>query len=134
MQKRGLTNRFHCECRAVTSYFVGHGIDRRMDAALRKQGFVGENKSETLTAQDFYVFDYFFAATRDVMSAIEDVKPVDFKGKIYLATHFNEQKKDADIEDPYYGGEKGFNDVTEFIAYSAESIMNFLQDLPYSPA
>ena len=50
------------------------------------------------------------------------------RGKIHLMRNFDAQCDHEDVPDPYYGGEKSFQEVFEILNRSTSSLVEHLKD------
>ena len=49
--------------------------------------------------------------------------------KIWLLRDFDPMAKGADVPDPYYGGERGFQDVFEIVERSIDQLLNEIDSI-----
>lgn len=131
VDKAGLSNRFHIDSCAVTSYHVGESVDPRMYAVAKEHGIIIEHRAKLFEMSYFSSFDYIFAVDSEVKEILLDMasNPVQ-KQKVHLATEFSQRFKDKAIPDPYYGKDQRFAYVFEIANDSCESILSIC--LPYS--
>ena|SRR5258708_6043918 len=112
VKERGLSDKFYCDSCAVTHWFIGAPVDQRMARAGVKQGIVIEHTAQLLEEVFLTIFDCILATDAEVQELLLSQAPSpDARDKIKLATHFSAQFHDQPIEDPYYGGEAGFDHV-----------------------
>lgn len=124
LKKKGLNDLFHIESCAIDSYHIGENVDKRMQSAAFQRNVHLSHKAILLEPAFFYAFDYIFAATKEIKTYLEELSPNDqCMQKIYLATHFSKKFKDQDIPDPYFGKERGFEQVLDIIEECCDGIL-----------
>lgn len=88
-------------------------------STLRKNGISNYSHSaRKISVKDFDEFDYVFAMDRSNLRDIEALRKragkVDAKAKVMLFGEFagsvgGKSKRVEEVEDPYYGGDEGFD-------------------------
>jgi low molecular weight phosphotyrosine protein phosphatase len=112
----------HTDSAGTGAYHVGSSPDPRTLATLQSHGITDfDHDARQVRSTDFQNFDYIFAMDSDNLDDLQRkcrrVKASDdFKGKISLFGDWDVLKKPGkghgeDIEDPYYGGDAGFEDA-----------------------
>ncbi|OBT99757.1 hypothetical protein VE01_02238 [Pseudogymnoascus verrucosus] len=112
------------------AYHVGDSPDRRTMATLKAKGVKGyKHAARQLRPSDFQEFDYIFAMDSSNLSGtkrIQQLKAPNGKAKVLLFGEYSGNGKVEQVEDPYYGGEEGFE-----VAYeqAVRFGTNFLEEL-----
>ena len=108
------------------SYHEGDESDGRMRASASKRGIEITSRSRPLTPDDLQSFDLIIAMDAKNVAAINEayeywrskgkLVPDEIKNKVMLITDYSVQFKGAKcVPDPYYGGEKGFEQVLDLL-------------------
>ncbi|KAF6016960.1 ACP1 [Bugula neritina] len=96
----------------TASYHIGERPDSRARATMKKHGLTTQHKARQLCTEDFHQFDVIFGMDDNNIRDIERVKPKGSKARIELLGDYDPQNIKI-IEDPYYGGDDGFEVVYE---------------------
>lgn len=126
------TEKYYVDSCGLHSFFRGQQMDQRAKKAAEKKGFSISHIAREIEIIDFSTFDYILPVTKEIKQSLYYLAPDEkSKKKIYLATHFSTLYKDRDIEDPYSGGERGFDEMIEILYESATSLFEYLENKPY---
>ncbi len=111
VKKSGLSDRISCDSAGTGGWHAGSSPDARMHKTALQRGIELNHEARQLHADDFYRFDYILAMDKNNYRDITRICPPDAKSKVLLMRHFDAQDRDAGVPDPYYGGDKGFDEV-----------------------
>ncbi|MDP6769631.1 MAG: hypothetical protein QF704_02920, partial [Anaerolineales bacterium] len=94
-----------------------HGIDLK-------------SRARQVNTIDFVKFDMLLAMDCNNYSHLSDMAQDEGqKERVYMMRAFDsDAKQDLDIPDPYFGGDKGFEDVFHMLNRSCEKLLNFLEN------
>ncbi|KAK3996664.1 Low molecular weight phosphotyrosine protein phosphatase [Cladorrhinum sp. PSN332] len=110
-------------------YHVGDEPDDRTMATLRKHGITDYvHAARKVNASDFDKFDYIFAMDRSNLADLQRIqqrKP-NSKAKLMLFGEYSGTSKAEVINDPYYGGNLGFEKAYE---QATRFSTNFLKEV-----
>ena len=127
--KSKLDDNFIIDSAGTINYHQGKGPDERSVLVAKQNGIdISKQKSRPIIASDLDTFDYIFCMDE---SNLEDVlalaKSEEQKRKIHLYLKFGglEQKN---VPDPYYGGQKGFEDVFNLLEEASENVAKKLMN------
>lgn len=124
LQKKGIPA--YVESCGLHSTFLGNPPDRRMQAAGRSHGVILHDHAKIFEASFFDQFDAIFCVTKDVYAAVRAMAHTQKdQSKIFIASHFSKQYKGEEIPDPYFGGEKGFEQVWDRVEDACKGIMKY---------
>jgi len=105
-------------------FHVGSPPDQRAQAAARRRGIdISGLAARNVIAADFERFDLILAMdqdNRDELLAMAD--PV-YHDRIRLLLDFSQNHAGADVPDPYYGGNLGFERVLDLIEDAADGLL-----------
>ncbi|GAA5966020.1 hypothetical protein JCM3765_006540 [Sporobolomyces pararoseus] len=127
VKDRGLEQEFEIiESGGTAGYHIGEEPDERTVEVCRKHGVPVDHQAQQLKRSDFDKFDYILAMDSwGNLKNIEKVKPKGSKAKVALFGSYDDGK---DIEDPYYGGNEGFEKAYKQCLRYSEA---FLKELGY---
>ncbi|WP_354624439.1 low molecular weight protein-tyrosine-phosphatase [Psychromonas sp. MME2] len=93
----------------------------RRAAALRGYRFDGI-VSRPISAKDFEYFDFIFAADNHNLADLKALCPNHLQHKLSLFLSYGDSEC-AEIPDPYYGGDQGFEEVLDLIENASDHII-----------
>ncbi|KAH6656109.1 phosphotyrosine protein phosphatase I superfamily [Truncatella angustata] len=110
------------------AYHAGDDPDDRTMATLEKNGITDYvHAARKVRPSDFDDFDYIFAMDRSNLSDLKRMRKSDkSKGKIMLFGEYSGSGKAEIVQDPYYGGQQGFETA---YAQCQRYSKNFLKDV-----
>lgn len=126
LRRAGLDQRVEVSSAGVGPWHVGEPIDTRAMAALADRGYGGEHIAAQVDARHLDA-DLFLAADTGHLRALRD-KVAD-PDRVRLLRDFDpDAPPDAEIPDPYYGGERGFDEVLDMIERAAPGILDWVRE------
>jgi protein-tyrosine phosphatase len=94
------------------AYHVGEAPDPRSIAAARRRGVAIDSlRARAISDSDFNYFDMIFAMDQANLEVLQRVSPPEHHPKLRL--FLEGVVPDAQLPDPYYGGEAGFELVLD---------------------
>ena len=122
--KSKLDANFIVESAGTAAYHVGNKPDPRSIAVARQNGLnITNQRARKFNKEDFEEFDIIYAMDnsnyQNIIALAENDQQKD-KVKLILNESFPE--KNLDVPDPYYGGEKGFENVYNMLDNACEII------------
>ena len=129
LEEAGLRGRVACDSCGVAAYHVGQRPDSRMLAALQRAGIpYNGHRGRQFSAADFARFDLIIPQDEenrsDVLSLARTAE--DAAKVVPMSRWFPPECGLAEVPDPYYGGERGFDAV---VALLQAACANLLADL-----
>ena len=107
-------------------WHIGKDPDPRSIAIAQKNNVPIQHIGRQFSIDDS-AFDYILAMDSHNLTTILSLLETQHDG-LYLMRYFDEMQKDADVPDPYYGGDDGFQHVYDILDRSCESLIEFLVD------
>jgi protein-tyrosine phosphatase len=108
----------------TAAYHAGEPPDRRSQAAARRRGIALGGRARRFEKRDFSRFDYVIAMDGDNLADLLDLAPDGHDEKVRLLRSFDPTSPaDAGVPDPYYGGERGFDDVVEIVLAGCQGLL-----------
>jgi protein-tyrosine phosphatase len=128
LRKKNLENFFEVDSCGTSDYHIGEQPDRRTIANARKNGVTIDHCGRQFTVSDLEKFDYIFAMDksnyRNILKLLNDES---HREKVMLMRAFDPLGKNEEVPDPYYGGEKNFQEVFEMLDRSLDNFIEHLQ-------
>lgn len=124
----GLSDRVIAASAGTHGYHVGEPPDPRSIATARRFGvdLAGQRARQVETA-DFLEFRYVLAADRGHLAWLRRRAPAGSTACIELITAFVAEGRGADVSDPYYGGQAGFDTVWRQVQAAATGLLLHIQ-------
>jgi protein-tyrosine phosphatase len=126
----GLEAEFHIDSAGTAGYHQGELADSRSRAAATRHGYEILSRSRKFEVSDFETFEYICAMDEDNLRELHRIAPsLEAKSKLYLLRRFDETApKRAIVPDPYYGGERGFDEVIEICERACRGLLAHLTE------
>ena len=102
----------------TSGYHTGDAPDRRSVAAMRAVGIdISGQRSRKFSRSDFQRFDRILVMDRaNLRDVLDMARSAEEEAKVALF-----DPSEAEVPDPYYGGEDGFAEVREQVRVAAEA-------------
>lgn len=113
----------------TAAYHAGERADPRSRAAAERRGISLDSVARQFVAADFARFDYVLAMDRSNLVDLEDIAPTGGGYTLRLLRSFDPASPGgAEVPDPYYGGERGFDDVLDICDAACRGLLAHLID------
>ncbi|WP_339933905.1 low molecular weight protein-tyrosine-phosphatase [Vreelandella glaciei] len=127
LEQAGLADDVEIDSCGVGSWHVGKAPDSRAQQAALCRGIdLSGLRARQLNVQDFAEFDYVLGMDQDNLRAIRDLKPVNSQAHVGLFLDFA-GTPGAEVPDPYYGGDEGFENVLNMIEAASNGLIQHLK-------
>jgi len=127
VEERGLAHQFEIDSAGTSGWHRGAPPDSRSQAeALRHGVDLSGQRSRAVAPDDFQYFDYICAMDSDNLKALKRMCPKGLEKKLYRFTAFAPELKTQHVPDPYYGGDRGFENVYNIIEASARGLLDHI--------
>jgi protein-tyrosine phosphatase len=128
LKKKNLEKFFIVDSCGTSNYHIGDPPDSRTIANARKNGVAIDHCGRQFTVKDLTDFDYILAMDHsNRQNILRLLKDESHRPKVRLMRDFDPMGKGEEVPDPYYGGEKNFQEVFEILDRSTENFLNHLQ-------
>ena len=127
----GLEDQIHIDSAGTLDYHTGKGPDRRMCQTLKNRGIPTDGAARQFTAQDFFDFDLILTMDDDNYRNVTKLDPESkFQEKVKrfssYCQHPNHQI--AEVPDPYYGENEGFEFVADMLEDGCKALLLSIQN------
>jgi len=123
-----LADAIEIDSAGTIGYHAGKGPDPRMSDTLRRRGYKIEGRSRQVTSEDLRDFDLVLAADQENLA---DLFRLDRSGehreKIRLLVEYCVEKEASHVPDPYYGGQRGFEEVADLVEDACHGLLDTLK-------
>lgn len=127
IREAGLEKEIEIDSCGTSQYHIGEQPDNRTLRNARQHGLTIDHAARQFSATDFEAFDYIVFMDQSNFEAVRDLdEDKSFSDKLYLMRDFDTDEKGADVPDPFFGGEEGFQHVYEILERSVAAFLNHL--------
>lgn len=127
LEQAGLASEVQIDSCGVGNWHVGKAPDARAQQAALCRGIdLSGLRARQLSEQDFIEFDYVLGMDQDNLHAMNDLKPANSPAHVGLFLDFA-GTPGAEVPDPYYGGEEGFENVLDMIEAASQGLIQHLK-------
>ncbi|MEP2670403.1 MAG: low molecular weight protein-tyrosine-phosphatase [Cyclobacteriaceae bacterium] len=111
----------------TSNYHIGDLPDSRTRRSAEKNGVVLNHRGRQLSNEDLDQFDFILAMDRsNYNNILRLTNNPSVKTKVMLMREFDPEEG-AEVPDPYYGGEDGFQEVFDILDRSIDEFIRHLQ-------
>ena len=124
VSEAGLDGEIEVESAGTGSWHLGDPPDPRAVAAAAERGVELAGGARQVDEADFASFDLLIAMDRSNRDGLLRLAPdEEARGRVRLLREFGDGEE-ADVPDPYYGGEEGFAEVVEIVERSCAALLD----------
>ena len=107
----------------TANYHIGEYPDHRTIKIVEQNNIPIDHHVRQLNSRDFFECDFIIAMDNSNMEEILSLNPSGAKAHVHLMRDFDPKPDSSEVPDPYYGGEKGFQEVFEMLDRSTEHLL-----------
>ena len=129
IKKKGLYDNFFVDSAGTGSWHIGKKADIRMRIAAQKRGVEILSIARQINAKDFEKFNYIIAmddSNFENISYLKSSKSLSDFSSINKIQNFRSVFEEAEVPDPYFGGDAGFDNVLDILE---DSVSGFLDTI-----
>lgn len=106
------------------AYHIGKAPDTRSQrAALRRGVDLSPLRARQVEISDFDYYDYILAMDNDNLDILVTLCPPQQRHKLQLFLEYAPHLPEREVPDPYYGGERGFDQVLDLVEAAAQGLL-----------
>jgi protein-tyrosine phosphatase len=137
-EERGVAHGLHIDSAGTGSWHVGAPADARARETAERRGIRLESRGRQVTPEDATRFDLILAMDRSNLRDLETLfaSVPGRRAELRLFRDFDpEAGGAADVPDPYYGGDDGFEKVHEMVERTCAALLDerFGEGVPHLP-
>jgi protein-tyrosine phosphatase len=126
--KLGLDGVVEFDSAGTHSYHTGEAPDPRAQRAAAARGYdLSKLRARKLTTADFAAFDLVLAMDASHLEHLMRLCPPQFRGRVALFLSHAERFGPGDVPDPYYGGDRGFEEVLDMCEDAVHGLLDTLR-------
>ncbi|KAK9720699.1 Low molecular weight phosphotyrosine protein phosphatase [Basidiobolus ranarum] len=107
VKTKGLSDKFLIDSAGTAAYHVGETPDSRSTATCKKHGVPVNSRARQVSVKDYTDFDYILCMDESNLANLKSRKPKNSKATVEMFGKYDPEGELV-IEDPYYGGQDGF--------------------------
>jgi protein-tyrosine phosphatase len=128
VQDEGLADWFEIDSAGTHAYHIGNPPDERAQKAALSRGIdLADIRARQVCHADFESFDYILVMDRQNLDTLSFVCPRTHSHKLKLFLEYVPGIKNPEVPDPYYGGEKGFEQVLDLVERASAGFLNAMR-------
>lgn len=129
VNEKSLQSYFYIDSAGTAAYHVGERANATSRQIAEGHGVDLLSRARQFTYHDFKEFDLILAMDQSNYTNIMALDPEQEEiKKVMLMRAFDNNHKNEDVPDPYYGGLAGFEHVFEMLERSVEELISQLED------
>ena len=129
IKTRGLEDQFVVDSAGTGSWHVGNPADRRMQAAANRRGIQLPSRARQIDLNDLEMFDLVLTRDQDNLHAVNGLAReagARATARIQPMLSYGRRYSEAEVPDPYYGGDAGFEHVLDLLEDACEALLEEL--------
>jgi protein-tyrosine phosphatase len=126
LQQSALAQQVQIDSAGTGGYHTGEPPDRRATAAALKRGYdLRAQRARAVADEDFSRFDLILAMDQSNLDNLRARAPTNAKAQLGLFMAFAPGWP-AEVPDPYYGGDDGFEQVLDMLEAASTGLLEHL--------
>lgn len=122
-EEQGLADKLRIDSCGTGNWHIGKTPDARAVGAAERRGIdISDLKARQIQAEDLDRFDYVLVMDRSNLADVREMWHQNGGTEPRLFLEFSESGQ-AEVPDPYYGGEGGFERVLDLIHEASEGLL-----------
>jgi len=127
----GLEDQLTIDSAGTIRHHAGNPPDPRMSESLARRGYTPRGRARRITAEDLDRFDLILTMDEDNLADVRSLARTDEQlEKIRPFVNYLTELQAPRIPDPYYGGQKGFEQVIELLEDGCRGLIRGLKTEP----
>jgi len=129
LAEAGLSDVVTVDSAGTHSYHIGHAPDARTQAAAARRGYdLSALRARRVEADDFRRFTWIVAMDDANVADLTAQCPAAYRHKIVRLMDFATRHDATEVPDPYYGGERGFETVLDYVEDGLDGLLARLRE------
>lgn len=126
IREAGLSHSLVVDSSGMGSWHVGNPSDARMRKTASHHGFTITHRARQFSHRDGETFHHIYAMDSSVYESILTILPEHLHTRVKLFRYLDPQAPNSDVPDPYYGGDRGFEEVFSIVSENCALILHDL--------
>jgi protein-tyrosine phosphatase len=130
LSESDLADSVEVDSAGTIGYHSGNDPDPRMAATLKARGYPIFGRARQVTPADLDDFDLILVADEENLADVRRLDPDGSRaGKIRLLVDHCESYDAPRVPDPYYGGQRGFEEVADLVEDACQGLLGKLRKI-----
>lgn len=113
----------------TAAYHIGKLPDARSIRTLKHAGIdITQQRARQVSVADFDRFDWIVAMDADNLANLKRIAPAQCRAKVVMFGRYREGVDFGEVDDPYYGGDQGFDAMKEQLMTISNDFLAHLYD------
>lgn len=127
-RQSGWDGRLTVDSAGTHNYHIGKAPDQRAQKHAARRGYdLSAQRARQLQVEDFERFDWVLVMDADNAHRARSLCPAEHRHKIRLLSSFCTQHRAAEVPDPYYGADNGFELVLDLAEDACAGLLRSLR-------
>lgn len=124
VREEGMAQSIEIDSAGTHAYHVESPPDRRAQAtAVSRNIDLSDLRGRQVETEDFHRFDYILAMDNENLAILNELCPAGTEDKLCLFMDFAPDYGMSEVPDPYYGGDRGFDQVFDMIEEASKGLL-----------
>lgn len=129
LRERGLEDQIQCDSAGTGDWHVGQSPDPRTLAVARQYQVPIEHHGRQFAPADFATYDYIIVMDANNRHNVLNQLPADTQlDHVFLMRQFDDEPSEQDVPDPYWGGERGFDDMYHLLRRCCVNLLAYIEE------
>jgi len=125
VRQENLEHLIETDSSGTHAYHVGEPPDHRAQTTAVNRGIdLSDLRARRATSADFEEFDYVLAMDKDNYAILKSILPAGYESRLKMFLSYAPELKIKEVPDPYYGGDKGFDDVFDMVEVASLGLLS----------
>jgi protein-tyrosine phosphatase len=128
VKEAGLADMIEIDSAGTHAYHVGKAPDARAQETARRRGLSLDGlRARAATEEDLACFDYVVVMDQDNFQDLLAICPPEHERKVHMLMDFAPELRVREVPDPYYGAERGFEQVFDLVEAAAAGLLRHIR-------
>lgn len=124
LQRQGLSHLVSVDSAGTHNYHPDSPPDERSQLHAARRGYdLSSLRARQVRAADFATFDLILVMDWDNLALLQETCPPPHRHKLRRLTEFCQMHSSPVVPDPYYGGERGFEQVLDLVEDACDGLL-----------
>ena len=129
ISKNGCQDDYIVDSAGTSNFHIGELSDHRTRKNAKSHGLDLVHKARQFNANDFHEFDIILAMDDSNLKNMNAIRPnIPVNATVYKMRNFDKNSSNTDVPDPWFGGEKGFEEVYQLLNTCCQNLFTFLRE------
>lgn len=129
LNERGLENQIQCDSAGTGDWHIGQSPDPRTLAVAQQYEVPVEHRGRQFVPADFAAYDYIITMdASNRQNVLSQLPPGTQSDHVFLMRQFDDEPSEKDVPDPYWGGERGFDDMYHLLRRCCVNLLAYIDE------